>query len=480
MIRVIQLALLLGLASLLPRPVLTQTVPVLPSVQWHPVEESRWKSELSRIPEGTSAIISQEIYSLPELIDIAETHNPETRVVWERAKQQAAQLGIAHSALYPLLTASALLEQSRHRVLFGTAFFRQDLTIIQPTLSLFYTILDFGSRQASIDAAKANLLAADFLFNETHQRIIFQVTAAYYQLLSAQGQISAAEATLTNSQTVQDAVDARLKNGLATLPDLLEARASTAQAAYELENARGVERVAHGQLSEALGIAPTVTVRIRRLSDVAPPAALTEPVEIAINRALQQRPDLLVQLAQVRAAEAGIKGARSEYFPTVSFSGNVDYQFNHGYQQGNPGVNTRGETWLAQLSARWTLFDGRARYNRLDRAKSEQRQTEAELAARRDRISVEVWTAYSNVQTALRQQESAAALLDASDRSYAAAVEAYQYGVKSFLDVVSAQRVLAQARAADVLARTRALNDFANLAFRTGDLVSSGGAGAKP
>src|SRR3954454_21920769 len=93
----------------------------------------------------------------------------------------------------------------------------------------------------------------------------------------------------------------------------------------------GVERVAHGQLSEALGIAPTVTVRIRRLSDVASPAALTEPVESAINRALQQRPDLLAQLAQVRAAEAGIKGARSEYFPTVSFSGNVDYQFNHGY-----------------------------------------------------------------------------------------------------------------------------------------------------
>jgi outer membrane protein TolC len=123
------------------------------------------------------------------------------------------------------------------------------------------------------------------------------------------------------------------------------------------------------------------------------------------------------------------------------------------------------------------LFDGRARYNRLDRARSEQRQAEAELAARRDRISVEVWTAYSNVQTALRQQESAAALLDASERSYTAAVEAYQYGVKSFLDVVSAQRVLAQARSADVLARTRVFHDFANLAFRTGDLV---GAGAKP
>jgi outer membrane protein len=479
--RVMQAALLsILLIAVLPRPALDQTNPPSPSGEWHPKDEPRWRSDLSHISEGRSAIDPQKIYSLPELIDVAEAHNPETRVVWERAKQQAAQLGIARSALYPLLTASALLEQSRNRVLFGNAFFRQDLTIIQPTLSLFYTILDFGNRQASIEAAKANLLASDFLFNETHQQIIFQVTAAYYQLLSAQGQISAAEATLTNSQTVQDAVDARLKNGLATLPDLLEARAATAQASYELENARGLERVARGQLAEALGTTPTVTIQIRKLSDAVPPAALTEPVESAINRALQQRPDLLAQLAQVRAAEAGIKRARSDYFPTVSFSGNIDYQFNHGYQQDNPSTSTQGETWLAQLSARWTIFDGRARYNRLDRARSEQRQAEAELATRRDRISVEVWTAYSNVQTALRQQESAVALLDASERSYTAAVEAYQYGVKSFLDVVSAQRVLAQARAADVIARTRVFHDFANLAFRTGDLVSSGAAGTKP
>ena len=37
-------------------------------------------------------------YSLAELVDIAEHNNPRTRVVWERAKQKAEQLGIAKSA----------------------------------------------------------------------------------------------------------------------------------------------------------------------------------------------------------------------------------------------------------------------------------------------------------------------------------------------------------------------------------------------
>jgi outer membrane protein len=88
---------------------LDQTNPPSSSAEWHPRDESHWKSDLSHIPENSAVINAQKVYSLPELIDVAESHNPETRVVWERAKQQAAQLGISRSALYPLLTASALL-----------------------------------------------------------------------------------------------------------------------------------------------------------------------------------------------------------------------------------------------------------------------------------------------------------------------------------------------------------------------------------
>ena len=37
----------------------------------------------------------RKTYSLAELIDLAEAHNPETRVAWEGAKAEAAALGIA-------------------------------------------------------------------------------------------------------------------------------------------------------------------------------------------------------------------------------------------------------------------------------------------------------------------------------------------------------------------------------------------------
>jgi outer membrane protein TolC len=409
-------------------------------------------------------------YSLAELIDFAESHNPETRTAWELAKQRAAEVGIARAALFPTVAVAALAQQRRDRVLFGSAFFRQDITVLQPTLSVYYTLLDFGARRAGIEAAEAGLLAADFLFNNTHRQIIYAVTATYYRLNSAISEAEAAQATLTNAQTVQAAAEARLKNGLATLPDVLEARAATAQASYELETARGLERLAHGQLAESLGLRPTEIINVQSLNGISTPA-LTESADAYIDRALAQRPDLLAQATQVAAADAAIRAARSQYFPKVTFSGNADEQYQHGFQPPNPAVSHAGNTWLAELNATWTFFDGRARYNELDRARSERRQAESDLAAMQDRAANEVYAAYSNVQTSIHRQQAAQALLTASEQSYDAALEAYRYGVKNFLDVVSAQRTLAQARTAQVQSQAEVLTNFAQLAFSTGDLI---------
>jgi outer membrane protein TolC len=72
------------------------------------------------------------------------------------------------------------------------------------------------------------------------------------------------------------------------------------------------------------------------------------------------------------------------------------------------------------------------------------------------------------------------ALLEAASQSYSAALESYNYGVRSLLDVTAAQRVLAQARSADVLARTQVLTSLADLAFTTGDSIQVNKARPQP
>ena len=105
------------------------------------------------------------------------------------------------------------------------------------------------------------------------------------------------------------------------------------------------------------------------------------------------------------------------------------------------------------------------------RAQADQKQAAAEVDAIRDQVENQVWAAYSNARTALRQQRAAAALLAASSSSYEAALQSYNYGVRSQIDVVSAQRALAAARTEDVSARTQLLTTIAALAFQTGDLL---------
>src|ERR1700691_1723544 len=248
-----------------------------------------------------------KIYTLPELVNLAEQNNPDTRVAWENAKARAADLGISKSTLYPTVAALAIAQSARDNLFFAPSYYRQTLYTFSPALELDYTIFDFGRRLDEIAVSRNNLLAANFLFNDTHRKVIYQVMAAYYRVLNAKGQEDAAEANLKNAQTVQQAADARLDLGLATLPDVLEARSAAAQADYDLQAAIGASEIAHGDLTTALGISPTNPLQVESIQGLSIPQDLTVTVEASIDKALVQRPDLMQRVAEVRAAQAEVK-----------------------------------------------------------------------------------------------------------------------------------------------------------------------------
>ena len=125
-------------------------------------------------------------------------------------------------------------------------------------------------------------------------------------------------------------------------------------------------------------------------------------------------------------------------------------------------------------------FDGGARRNRLNHAEAEARAAEAQLSVTGDQIGNEVWRAYSNFNTALRQREAAVAFLEAATKSYEAAFESYNYGLRNFLDVTAAQKTLAQARSTDALARTQVLSSLADLAFPVADSIQPGARTNRP
>src|SRR5580698_9599586 len=195
------------------------------------------------------------VYSLAELIDIAELNNPQTHIVWERAKQAAERLGIAKSAYFPVLSGLAAFADQRSIEPFPKPLAPRGYTMVEvpavvPEITLDYLIFDFGKREATVDAAAAQKLAAGANFIRANQEVAFRVATDYYKLLTAQERLTAAQETLKTAQTTQDAAEAQLNNGRSTLPDVLNARAETSQAVFDMESANGDEKIARVLLTE--------------------------------------------------------------------------------------------------------------------------------------------------------------------------------------------------------------------------------------
>src|SRR5215831_14722942 len=128
-----------------------------PSVPDRPWDASSAKPPFKAPPRLSPVPVLDpaKIYTLSELVNIAEQNNPETRVAWENAKARAADLGIARSTLYPTLAAAVLAQTLRVDVFFGNSFQRQTIETFSPVLQLDYVIFDFGRRSQEISASKS-------------------------------------------------------------------------------------------------------------------------------------------------------------------------------------------------------------------------------------------------------------------------------------------------------------------------------------
>src|SRR5262249_10147278 len=131
-----------------------------------------------------------------------------------------------------------------------------------PIISMTWTLLDFGRREASSDGARQRLLAANLSFNRSIQDVVFNAESAFYALDAANGAVIAAQQNLRLAETDFDAVHQRVDLGLATQPELLLAQERVAQSQFDLANARLMVHDAEAQMAIALGVPADPPVRI--------------------------------------------------------------------------------------------------------------------------------------------------------------------------------------------------------------------------
>jgi outer membrane protein len=445
---------------------------------------------------GTPEIDPRHTYTLAELIDLAQSINPDTKVAWEQARQAALAVGLVKALYLPELTATVV--GGYQQISGGGQVSADGLGTLSSThdtdahgtissVAMRWLLFDFGQRDALATAAGQVSLASNIRFNGTHQRVVYDVARQFYEYTAARQRTSIAQQSRGESARLFDAAQDKLKHGIGTTVDVAQAQQLLAQADLALVQAQGAERDNYHALLSAIGLPLQTAIKVEDVSHRPLSSASIVPVEQLVRDALARRPDIQASAALARAAKAGITAADADFLPKVFVTGSSTF-LNGSLNVTSlpslgalaPGGGSGGAVSTSTNSSNQTilggiaipLYDGGLRQVRLLEAQSRADAAEQSVVRLQQNAATEIVAADDALRTSFAANKAAGVLVQASTVSQSAASSAYGSGAGTLTAGVEAEKLLLSARLAQAEAHGTALIAAAALAFATGHLGS--------
>jgi len=440
--------------------------PPSPGTAWTPPKPETSKFIMTP-PKVAPEIQNKRDWTLIDLIDLALKTSTQTRTSWLQARSAAAGLGSEKSAYYPTVDLNFDLEKVKGSAVGGRFTF--DQSTATPAMNINWVLFDFGKREADVEEARMDLIAANWTNNQTIQDVVLLVEQAYYQYLNAKALQQSQQAAVKRAQTNLDAASQRHEAGVATVADELQAKTALAQAQLLLDTTEGQIQILRAQLAVAIGVpsaAPYLEV-IEELPANLPIDQTAGQVEKLVLDGIQKRPELEAARAEALSAQAHIRSVRGEGLPTISANAN----FNRQYFLND---DTFSNNYTTLFSISFPLFTGfKNKYDTLQ-AKEDAEAARENVRGLAQQVGLQIWTSYYNLNTSAQRIRTAQNLVKSAQESYDVASGRYKEGVGSILDVLTAQTALEDARAQDVQSRTDWLLSLAQLSHATGTLGITG------
>lgn len=396
-------------------------------------------------------VFEDRTYTLSELLTIALDISPKTREVEQEAVQANLAVKLAKNQYSPQVSIAALGGIQRTPLAIpptvsAKGYFVSSTREIFPTLELKWLLFDFGRRKGQVEEARQNASAAQSGLLGAQEKLVFDVSEAYFEAASSQGQVRAAQKALDAARLTEEAVTDQKKHGRATVVQLAEAQRQTAAMRLALTKTTGDADTAFASLIATIGLPPETHFELASSADTSEAQTLA-PLRGLIDEALQTRPDILAATDKIAASDAKVETARAAYRPTISLSAQVLQNIGEISSDGSPysSINRTGEALF--VSFEWPLFDGGARATNVSLAVSQKTEAEDALAETKDTASQQVVQAYNNLKTSLDNRNQAVAYTHASEVAYQAALDSYRRGLTSITELTSNEAVLAQAEA---------------------------------
>lgn len=386
---------------------------------------------------GADEVIKRgEMLNLQRCIEIAIKRHPNIIAAMSTVDVNRSRIGQAQANYYPQLNWSS--GYSRYSPVSRTTSRSFDEYTSSATLK--QNIYDFGKTATQVDIQRLNLNSSRLDLENTSEQLIINVKQAYYGLLQAKRNRDVALETV--KQFEQHLEQARGFYEVGTKPkfDVTKAEVDRSNAKLNLIKAENALRIAKVNLNNTLGLpeAPEYEIEDNLLFK-----KYEIPLEGAIKRAYENRPDLKSIITKKNAAESSIELAKKGYYPTLS--GNADY-------------NWAGETfplnhgWDVGVTVTFPIFSGFLTKYQVNEARSNLNVLKANEEALRQGIFLEVQQAYLNLHEAEERISTAEITVRQAEENLELAKGRYAAGVGNPIEVTDAMVAYSNAKTAYIQA----------------------------
>ncbi len=334
---------------------------------------------------------------------------------------------------------------------FQAAFARENsvqLFINQPIYTGGRLRSVYGITTSSLDASKLEL-------DRTRQEIEYRVVETFYAALMNERGVAVAEEQIRLNQKQLELAKARFEAGTVARLDVL-------QAEVELANSRARRIQTRAQVDASMQALRSV-LSLPQTQPLQLAGSLDEPVvghaREELDQHLPQRPDLRAFDARKDAAEYSSQLAESEWKPSLSFTGNMQYQ------QDSVGSLLARDNQSYQFGVAFSmpLFGAPGAAARRGVAQSQMRQAEHGLRYATDNARLELETAWTALEASAEVVTTQEMALELARESVSIAQVSYENGVitsaelnDSQVRLLQTEWLLMQAKYARITAAARA------------------------
>ena len=387
---------------------------------------------------------AQTQLTLRDAIAAALDKNPAHKAAL--ADRQAAAAGVRESraVLLPRFSFAEAATRGNDPVFaFGTRLRQQRFTAADFALNRLNSptpIADFSSRFSGqwtlfdslqnfqqFRRAKLAEQAAQQQLDRADQELVFRTIEAYYAVLRSKREVQVAEASVKTAEAVEQRGRVRVEGGVVVAADLLTAQTQTALRRQELIRARNDSSLARVALALTTGLPADTSLE--------PVDALTEQTLEDVSaaeweeRALAHRPDLERVQTEQAAQQTNVGAAKAAYGPRVNLFGS--------WQTDSPSLGWNGgNNWVGGVEVQIDIFDGGAKRARVAREKATADRVAAMHDLLRDRIRMDVRSAYYDLDAARQQVGVARAAIEQAKESLRINQDRYETGLSTVSELL--------------------------------------------